>query len=273
MTKDTDAPQRPKCFVIMPISDVPNYESGHFGGVYEHLLKPAINNAGYTAVRSDDANKTDYIVVAIIQKILESEMILCDLSARNPNVMYELGIRHAFNKPVTLVRDKITDKVFDIQGLRYQEYDHSLRVDSVEKDIEKISKAIKETAAATADDINSVIQLAGLKPAETPVNHTVSGDTQILLSAIASLERRLEPTDNRSKSQRFFRIEGDKVFFEDETDASLGDQVYDSKGTIIGEVVDIHPAEEKIFIRNSVGKVIPFAAYSIKSRGLSMIPF
>lgn len=90
------------CFVLMPISGVLGYEVGHFGRVYEHLLKPAIIAAGYTPVRADDAVKTDYIVVGIIQKIVESDMVVCDISARNPNVMYELGIRHAFNKPIVL---------------------------------------------------------------------------------------------------------------------------------------------------------------------------
>ena len=89
--------EKPVCFVIMPISDVHGYEPGHFGRVYEHVLKPAIVAAGYLPMRADDTIKTDYIVVGIIEKIVESEMVICDLSARNPNVMYELGIRHAFN--------------------------------------------------------------------------------------------------------------------------------------------------------------------------------
>ncbi len=42
--------------------------------------------------------KTNYIVIDILKKILESEFVLCDLSAKNPNVFYELGIRQAFNK-------------------------------------------------------------------------------------------------------------------------------------------------------------------------------
>src|SRR3954468_2442510 len=106
-----DTKRLPTCFVIMPISDADGYEPGHFGRVYEHLLKPAIVQAGFVPVRADDANKTDYIVVGIIQKIVESAMVLCDFSGKNANVMYELGIRHAFNKPVVLVKDKRTEKV------------------------------------------------------------------------------------------------------------------------------------------------------------------
>ena len=105
---------KPICFVVMPISDVHGYETGHFSRVYEHLLRPAIIQAGYVPARADDETKTDYIVVGVIRRIVDSQMVLCDFSARNPNVMYELGIRHAFNKPVALVKDRRTEKVFDI---------------------------------------------------------------------------------------------------------------------------------------------------------------
>ena len=150
---------RPTCFVIMPISDVPGYDVGHFGRVYEHQLKPAIVSAGYSPIRSDDTTKTDYIVVGIVQRVVESEMVLCDLSARNPNVMYELGIRHAFNRSVTLVRDSRTDKIFDVQGLRHTEYDTGLRIDTVERDIAKIAVALRETGHPADGDVgfNSVV--------------------------------------------------------------------------------------------------------------------
>lgn len=265
---------KPVCFVIMPISDVHGYESGHFARVYEHVLKPAIVAAGYIAIRADDTVKTDYIVVGIIQKIVESEMVICDFSARNPNVMYELGIRHAFNKPVTLVKDRRTEKVFDIQGLRYTEYDDSLRIDSVQKDISKISAAITETAKPGENGLNSVVQLAGIKTAEVPAGQQVSPDTQLLLSAIATLERRIDSVENnRNQGNRFFRTEDDKVVFTDGSEACIDDVISDSDWKVIGKLVDIHPMEEKIFIRQDSGKVIPFSAYSVKSKGLQVLPF
>jgi hypothetical protein len=46
MTKQKEKKDDPICFVIMPISDIPGYEAGHFGRVYEHILKPAIVKAG-----------------------------------------------------------------------------------------------------------------------------------------------------------------------------------------------------------------------------------
>lgn len=263
----------------MPISDMHGYESGHFGRVYEHVLKPAISQAGFTPIRADDAVKTDYIVVGIIQQIVASEMVLCDFSARNPNVMYELGIRHAFNKPVVLIKDRRTEKVFDIQGLRYTEYDDTLRIDSVQKDIAKIAEAIKETLNAAGDRVNSVVQLAGIRAAEVPAEQIVSADTSLLLQAIGSIEKRLTSMETERQTERYFYLNTDveKVFFKDNSTASLGDSIYNLDSplisSLIGELVDVHPADDKIFIKSTTGKVTPFYAFSLKSKGLSAAPF
>lgn len=266
--------EKPVCFVIMPISDAHGYEPGHFGRVYEHILKPAIVAAGYLPIRADDTIKTDYIVVGIIQKIVESEMVICDFSARNPNVMYELGIRHAFNKPVALIKDRRTDKVFDIQGLRYVEYDDSLRIDTVQKDISKISGAIQETAGANGKGVNSVVQLAGITAAEIPAKQQVSGETQLILSAIGSLERRVDGIENKGRiASRFFTTADEKVTFQDNTTAELDDEIFNQTGELIGNLVDIHPDDEKIFIKKEDGKIIPYAANSVRSKGLSRYPF
>jgi hypothetical protein len=268
---------RPVCFVIMPISDIHGYDPGHFGRVYEYILKPAIVNAGFTPLRSDDTTKTDYIVVGIVQKVVDSPMVLCDFSARNPNVMYELGIRHAFSGPVTLIRDTQTDKVFDIQGLRYTEYDAGLRIDTVQKDIAKIAAAIKETAESRDSGFNSVVSLAGIKSATIPEKQEISADTQLLLQAIASLESRVDPLGSRSGQRvRFFEIADERVTFGDGSQATLGDRVYDGDQfgvPDLGTLVDIHPGEMRIFIKDKDGKVTPFSASSIKSKGLTIVGF
>lgn len=264
----------PTCFVIMPISDVHGYESGHFARVYEHILKPAILAAGYNPIRADDAIKTDYIVVGIIQKIVESEMVICDFSAKNANVMYELGIRHAFNKPVTLIKDRKTEKVFDIQGLRYMEYDESLRIDSVQKDISKISTAITETAKAGAEGLNSVVQLAGIRAAEVPVGQTVSPDTQLILSSINILERRIESIEGMNSHEKYFFITNEgRVIFNDTSEASLNDEIFDSKANVIGFLNAVNSSEDKIFVRQKSGKTLTFSALSKSSKELSALPF
>lgn len=83
---------KPICFVIMPISDQPGYSAEHFTKVYEQIFIPAIEKAGYKADRVDKDNISDSIIYKIFKRIQNSEMALCDLSSRNPNVLYELGL-------------------------------------------------------------------------------------------------------------------------------------------------------------------------------------
>lgn len=232
----TQSEKKPTCFVIMPISDAVGYDSGHFGRVYEHLLKPAIIAAGYEPIRADDTVKTDYIVVGIIRKIVESEMVVCDISARNPNVMYELGIRHAFNKPVVLVKDKATEKMFDIQGLRYTEYDEILRIDTVTKDIVKITNSVTETASTPEKDTNSIVHLAGIKPAEVPATQTISADTQIILSAINDLDRRVNEVQKASRVE----VPEKKYFVRKLIDSpyKVGDKLY-KDGEYYGTITEV----------------------------------
>ena len=65
-----------ECFVIMPISDAEGYDKGHFTRVYEHLVKPAVIEAGFEPMRADDTSKANFIVVDILKQILESDMAI-----------------------------------------------------------------------------------------------------------------------------------------------------------------------------------------------------
>ena len=137
--------KKKKCFVIMPISDTDGYDNGHFTTVYNHLIKPAVMDAGFESIRADDTLKTNIIINSIIQSILDSDIIVCDLSSKNANVFYELGLSHAFNKKVVLIKDNATNIPFDISGIRVLSYNRSLRIDEVNKSIPEISKCIADT--------------------------------------------------------------------------------------------------------------------------------
>src|SRR4051812_5451589 len=93
----TPAPApRPICFVAMPISDPSPYEAGHFKRVYEGLFRPAIKLAGFEADRADDTASSKVILRHVLKQLLTAPMVLCDLSHKNANVFFELGIRQAF---------------------------------------------------------------------------------------------------------------------------------------------------------------------------------
>ncbi|MGQ8363679.1 hypothetical protein [Glaciecola sp. 1036] len=180
-----------KCFVIMPIADIEPYEEGHFTRVYEYLIKPACIKAGFTPVRADEVASSNYIVIDIMDKIYHSDLVLCDLSGKNPNVLYELGVRQAFNLPTVLIKDKQTNRIFDIQGMRTYDYDESLRADKVKKDVPSISSSIIETVENKGKDVNSLIKMLSIKPAEISNEVELSGDSSVILSAINDITSRL----------------------------------------------------------------------------------
>lgn len=152
------------CFVIMPIADPDGYDKGHFRKVYEDIFKVACHNAGFNPVRADEVKQTNLIHLDILQKLIDSPMAICDLSNRNPNVLFELGLRQAFDKPTVLVQEVGTPKIFDISPLRYTEYRKELKYREVLEDQGFIAEALIATRNATenGEGINSIVGLLSL---------------------------------------------------------------------------------------------------------------
>lgn len=190
------------CFIIMPISNHPDYEDGHFKRVYDYLIKPACEKAGYEPMRADDEIKTDHITLTILKQIVNADMAICDMSTRNPNVFYELGMRQAFNKKTVLIKDNSTAIPFDIQDLRTLTYDKNLRIDNVNKSIEEIAKAIQETDSMKPDEINSMIQLLGIKEAKLSTTHEMNQDTSLIMREIRNLSTAVKEMKKNVSNQQ-----------------------------------------------------------------------
>ena len=178
MAKDVD------CFVIMPFSDQPGYECGHFTRVYEDIILPSCKNAGVNAFRGDTTNKPNVIHVDIVQKLIKSQLAICDLSSRNPNVMFELGIRQAFCLPTVLISDLITPDIFDVAPIRCMKYDSALRYHDVLQDQMRLASVIKETIESKVPIVNSILSLAGLPHAELPSEIKDNGEIVKLFQKI-----------------------------------------------------------------------------------------
>lgn len=148
-----------QCFVIMPISDKDGYTQGHFDKVYEQIFKPAITKAGFEPYRVDENKISDSIINKIFDAVQNSPMALCDLSSRNPNVLYELGLRQAYDKPVVLVQDERTEKIFDVAGINTVFYDSSRVYEKVIEAQEKISEAITATVEGKENSIVKVVKV------------------------------------------------------------------------------------------------------------------
>lgn len=156
---ESNSEKKEKCFVIMPISDQGDYPVGHFTKVYEQIIKPAVEEAGYEAYRVDENSICDAIIDKIFSAIQDCPMAICDLSNRNPNVLYELGLRQAYDKPVVLIQDDKTDKIFDVSGISTVFYKSERLYEEVIEARENIKKAILSTKAGKVNTLAKVIKV------------------------------------------------------------------------------------------------------------------
>lgn len=140
-----DRTNKPKCFIIMPFG-------GWFDKYYLEIYIPAIEDAGFDAKRADDLYRPGNIVNDIWTYTKEATVLLADLTNKNPNVFYELGLAHAITKPAVLITASMDDVPFDLRSLRVIEYDkNSPKWGELLQ--EKITKALLETLKNPKDAI------------------------------------------------------------------------------------------------------------------------
>ena len=133
-------------FVIMPFSEKSDNSrpNGFFSEVLNSIITPAGNKAGFS-VETAKQKGSDIIHRTIVRKLLEADLVVADLTDHNPNVLCELGIRLANEKPVALIRAKGTERIFDVDIMRIEDYNPNLWSTTVKGDIDKISDHIKST--------------------------------------------------------------------------------------------------------------------------------
>ena len=102
-----------KCFIITPIGDEKDPIRRHIEGVIEAAITPALGEK-YEIVVAHKIYEPGSITKQIISEIYNSELVIANITNRNPNVMYELALRHAIGKPVITIAEKGTSLPADI---------------------------------------------------------------------------------------------------------------------------------------------------------------
>jgi hypothetical protein len=130
-----DALRGRTCFVVMPYGQKPvpvhdetspdtlRFEGIDFDAVYRELIQPCVHEEGFKPIRADEETHAGIIHQQMIQRIIDSDLVIVDVSSWNANVFYELGIRHTAQKSGTLIIRRETEKLpFNIAGMRVIDY-------------------------------------------------------------------------------------------------------------------------------------------------------
>lgn len=143
-----------KCFVIMPFGKKKDIDGTEvdFDHVYHQMIEKAIEELGIDCERCDEIPDTGAIHKKMFKGIFEADAAVVDITSLNPNVFYELGVRHALHKFVTLVIRKNSDQPipFNIRGLNIMGYDIG-----TEEQIESARKQIRTLIQAGMDKQNT----------------------------------------------------------------------------------------------------------------------
>jgi hypothetical protein len=193
----------PICGIIMPISTIGECSEDHWLDV-QHILSEAIEDAGFTPQMVSEADDIGVIQKRIIQNIYNNPMVVCDVSGKNPNVMFELGMRLAFDKPTIILKDDKTTYSFDTSPIEHLEYPRDLRFPKIVEFQEKIVEKLQGTykISMTQSDYTTFLKHFGTFTVPVLETKEISKEEYILeeIKALKSLVLRSQVTSSISTS-------------------------------------------------------------------------
>jgi len=176
------------CFIIAPIGEEGSDIRKRSDQIFKHVIQPACAECGYKPERADHISDPGIITSQIIQRIVEDPLVIADLTGRNPNVYYELSLRHALRKPLVQIVKKGETLPFDVAGMRSIPVDHH-DLDSVEEAKNEIIKQIRSVENKTPQEIETPIsvslELQNLRQSENPEERSL-GELLSLISELKS---------------------------------------------------------------------------------------
>lgn len=206
--------ERPTCGIIMPISSIDNCSMDHWAEV-KKILSEAIHDAGYNPNLVSDADDIGIIQKRIIQNIYDNDIVVCDVSGKNPNVMFELGMRLAFDKPAIIVIDDKTDYSFDTSPIEHLSYPRDLRYFDILDFKEQLKKKITATVEKANNDPQYTTFLKNFGEFEVAHVEKKEGSiNEVLLSKIDEMAFHINRIERRMTTRNgvlFNSIESDRI--------------------------------------------------------------
>jgi hypothetical protein len=112
------------CFVIMKFGEKDTQEFQRQKSIYQNIIKPAVEESGlsYRCLRADEIIRPGSIIKDIVKTLWEADVVIADLTDQNPNVFYELGVRHAIRGRTIMITQSMADIPFDLRNYRVIQY-------------------------------------------------------------------------------------------------------------------------------------------------------
>jgi hypothetical protein len=194
------------CFVVSAFGKTPEDKRAR-SQVLKHLIKKVLEPRGYRVERADQISEEGLITNQIIEHVLDDDLVVADLTGHNPNVFYEIAVRHAARKPIVHLITKDESIPFDVGNQRAVSYalDDPDALEAAREDLDKKVDAIEAASfKAFPNPITSVRDVAILRESGQPE----AQDSAAILMAVNELRQEMQVLQRqvrRSTASQGFR--------------------------------------------------------------------
>lgn len=183
-----------ECFIICPIGSEGSDTRERANKLRDHIIDEAVRDFGYRIVRADEISEPGSITTQIIEQIINSDLVIADLTDHNPNVFYELALRHAAAKPYIQLIDSSQNIPFDISDLRTVNYDFDVSTaSSAITEIQSQIEAIEQENGEIENPISRSANLKSWRESENPIQQNLANISE----SLTSLHKRIEDIDGK----------------------------------------------------------------------------
>jgi len=191
------AVEKKTCGIIMPIAGSVEYTADHWKDVLNILIE-AVQTTEFSAQLVSDDLAMGLIHERIVSNIYSNDIVICDVSSKNPNVMFELGMRLAFDKATIIIKDEITGYSFDTGVMEHLVYPSSLRFNEIVKFKGELAKRIEATysRSKTEDNYSPFLKSFGKTIKPTSIQKTEVSEGHYIISQIEFLAREIRSLKN-----------------------------------------------------------------------------
>lgn len=190
-----EASSLPTCGIIMPLSSIDGCSPDHWADV-QAIIKESVEtlaNPAFSARMVSDADDVGVIQKRIVSNIYLSDVVVCDVSGKNPNVMFELGMRLAFDRPAVIIKDDKTTYSFDTGVIEHLTYPRDLRYTTMQSFKRQLADKVASTYQKSMDDPTHSTFLKNFGTFKIANLHTeeVKSD-QLLMSMLEQVQAQMQ---------------------------------------------------------------------------------
>jgi hypothetical protein len=238
------------CGLVMPISSIDGCTAEHWTEVKSIITEAieAIVEPKFLVRLVSDADDVGVIQKRIVQNIYNSDVMVCDVSCKNPNVMFELGMRLAFDKPTVIIKDDKTDYSFDTGVIEHVPYPRDLRFTKMVAFKTTLAAKVLATYRAAKDNPDhstflknfGSFHVANLSQDAVPADKLILEMLADLQTDVATLRRRSPREANLSRGE----IKSDEGFIKLVT--AIGKLLAENPNADIGSLAAEEATKQKI---------------------------